>query len=303
MVLLIITPAILSALESIPQSIRDDLSLPAPALNEAISHSQLITLSRKLSSTDSKGLDSTTRHEPSRAYSLNCLLRGAKLYIPPPPPKPAPTPEYLALKARLEAEAQAKEYHAYLHRPSASQLNRQPSPIFSHSSPTDEHPANTDDDALTPSLVLNILVSILFTGFATYWALTNFRTPQFLSTIFSFSSSNSAYAHNYPGSVYSQPSRVFISLLAAVVVGIAEVGVYAAYLRKVDMAKKKEKRIVEKKTVIGEVGVGSRKKDVDAGPLQDEDREKEEIWGKGVNGGVRRRVRERWKEKQDLEEK
>ncbi|EFW16646.1 conserved hypothetical protein [Coccidioides posadasii str. Silveira] len=279
MVLLIITPAILSALESIPQSIRDDLSLPAPALNEAISHSQLITLSRKLSSTDSKGLDSTTRHEPSRAYSLNCLLPGAKLRSPGQRISCLPT------------------------SPIGVPVKSPPSPIFSHSSPTDEHPANTDDDALTPSLVLNILVSILFTGFATYWALTNFRTPQFLSTIFSFSSSNSAYAHNYPGSVYSQPSRVFISLLAAVVVGIAEVGVYAAYLRKVDMAKKKEKRIVEKKTVIGEVGVGSRKKDVDAGPLQDEDREKEEIWGKGVNGGVRRRVRERWKEKQDLEEK
>ncbi|WEW60516.1 hypothetical protein PRK78_006003 [Emydomyces testavorans] len=311
MVLLIITPTIFSALESLPRSIRDELSLPTPTLNAAISHTQLIALSRKLSSklsthsTDAK--QASEKHEPVTAYSLNSLLRGTKLYIPPPPPKPAPSPEYLALKARLEAEAQAKEYQAYLNPPSLSRLRHQPSPIFSSSSSiTDRHSYlsfhadDTFDDPLTPSLVLNILVSILFTGFATYWALSNFRTPQFFATMLSSSSSSSSgLAYNYPGSVYSQPSRVFISLLVALVVGVAEVGVYAAYLRKVEVAKRKEKHMVERKEVIGEVGAELLKKDVDVGQLRGREEVREEIWGKGVNGGARRRIRERWKENQD----
>lgn len=89
--------------------------------------------------------------------------------------------------------------------------------------------------------------------------------------------------------------RVFISLAAAVVVGVAEVVIYAAYLRKVKVAREKEGRIVEKKRVgfVVDGKVDDEVKGVDVG-------EKEEIWGRGVNGGVRRRVREKWEDKEGV---
>lgn len=90
MVLLVITPLIRSALESLPQPTRDETSLPDPASSEAISHTQLITLSQKLCSPDSD--DNTEKREDGlvTTYTLNSLLRGTKLYISPPPPRPAP---------------------------------------------------------------------------------------------------------------------------------------------------------------------------------------------------------------------
>ncbi|EEP81952.1 predicted protein [Uncinocarpus reesii 1704] len=157
MVLLVVTPLILAALESIPQHVRDELSLPAPKLDEAISHCQLIALSRKLSSVSYKHRTSISEagkfeHGHVRDFSLNALLRGTKLYLPPQPPTPAPSPEYLALKARLEAEAQAKEYQSYLHRPSVSQSTRQPLPIFASSviNTPSSHAEDTFDDPSYP---------------------------------------------------------------------------------------------------------------------------------------------------------
>ena len=100
MVLLVITSKIASALESVSQSTREELALPAPTLNEPISHAQLITLSRNLSS---QGQQSRKHdHEDAAgdeqsSHSLKSLLRGTKVYVPPPPPKPEPVqnaPQY-----------------------------------------------------------------------------------------------------------------------------------------------------------------------------------------------------------------
>ncbi|EEH17074.1 hypothetical protein PABG_07161 [Paracoccidioides brasiliensis Pb03] len=282
MVLLVITPAIASALDGIPASTRDELSLPTPTSCSAISHTQLVTLSRHLVSNPrfiEKGEGDANRYGGS---TLNSLLKGTRVYVPPPPPKPEPTPEYLALKASLLAEAEANRYNALLHSTST------------HPSPSRLWALNDNqNDPLTPSLVLNILVSILFTGFASYWGLSNYRIPTFLTFTSSPSPSN-------PGAVSSQPARVFISLLVALVVGVAEVGVYALYLKKVELARRKERAIVERKVVVGEVGVGdgdgNRGGNGDDGGVRiDGKGEKEEIWGRGVNGGVRRRVQERWK--------
>lgn len=98
MVLLAITPDVLSALESLSSSSRNKLSLPpAPTLGAPISHSQIITLSRHLTKTDrglnpsgsqiATGENDTTR---SKKCSLDSLLRGTNIYVPPPPPKPEP---------------------------------------------------------------------------------------------------------------------------------------------------------------------------------------------------------------------
>jgi hypothetical protein len=115
MVLLTITPNILSTLESLSPSLRDELSLPNPELNTPISHTQLITLSRYFTSQylgndlvsfadrrfkseegkEPNGQPSEQGQESSVLYSLNTLLRGVKLFIPPPLPKPEPVRLYL----------------------------------------------------------------------------------------------------------------------------------------------------------------------------------------------------------------
>lgn len=77
-------------------------------------------------------------------------------------------------------------------------------------------------------------------------------------------------------------------------VGIAEVVIYAVYLGKVSQAREREGRLKERKVIVGTEelrGREEKKKDGDG----DGDA-MEEIWGRGVNGGLRRRVREKWEE-------
>lgn len=101
MVLLTATPGIISAIETLPLAAREELSLAkTPGLKDPVSHSQLISIARRLSPRPTK---STGTHEEDNVvatvdpptcegskYTLNSLLRGTKLYIPPPAPKPAP---------------------------------------------------------------------------------------------------------------------------------------------------------------------------------------------------------------------
>lgn len=84
MVQLITTTRILSALEAIPTSDRKDLNLPSnPSLDSPITHDQLIRLSRYFRSENATS-------NPNDARTLNSLLHGTKVYVPPPPPKPEP---------------------------------------------------------------------------------------------------------------------------------------------------------------------------------------------------------------------
>lgn len=92
---------------------------------------------------------------------------------------------------------------------------------------------------------------------------------------------------------HSEPVFVLISMFVGLLVGVAEVVVYAAYLRKVAQAKAKEKSFKERKEVIKDDDTSSGPSN---GVAAQVDQTKEEIWGKGVNGGVRRRVRERWEQ-------
>lgn len=93
----------------------------------------------------------------------------------------------------------------------------------------------------------------------------------------------------------SEAVRVLLSFFAALSVAVAESVLYAVYLGKVVEARNKERKLKEKKVVIGPVeGDGESDEGVIVG-----EGEKEEIWGKGVNGGVRRRMREKWEKEQD----
>lgn len=86
MVLLVVTPCILSALEVVPTSRRKDLSLPeCLEVNGPISHEQLIGLSRFL-----KSNPEGNNGDDKISITLDSLLRGTKVYVPPPPKKPEP---------------------------------------------------------------------------------------------------------------------------------------------------------------------------------------------------------------------
>ncbi|KAE8147550.1 endoplasmic reticulum-based factor for assembly of V-ATPase-domain-containing protein [Aspergillus avenaceus] len=316
MVQLITTTRILSALETIPPTHRKDLSLPDnPSLGNPITHDQLIQLSRHLRLTNN-----------SQETTLNALLTGTKVYVPPPPKKPEPvsvhssqtsshdnniyiniynisttttskhtnqkdaiskqSPEYLALKARLLA---AYEQDAYTKMTSGTS-HAQPNPIFASSTPTLaalHDPAQYDDaeETLTPSLVFNIFLSVVITGFSVYFALRSFTTPELLTTAVS-----SVWRSAGRGGGVSESVRVLVSFLAAVGVGVAEVLIYVIYLGKVERARAKERKLKEKKEIVVREILGAEK----SGLMVDGD--KEEIWGRGPNGGLRRRVRERWEE-------
>jgi hypothetical protein len=116
MVLLVTTPTIVSALEIVSPASRDELQLPhSPAVGSPISHDQVIVLARYFTSSSGKSTqkeaenrnkepevpdpseekrdeecDDNAATEPPPLYTLNSLLRGTTVYIPPPPPKPEP---------------------------------------------------------------------------------------------------------------------------------------------------------------------------------------------------------------------
>ena len=92
---------------------------------------------------------------------------------------------------------------------------------------------------------------------------------------------------------------MLVSLFTGVLVGAAEVTVYAAYLRKVKQSRDKERAKKETKEFIGEFKPSDTVPELDSTSI-DTWTEKEEIWGRGVNGGTRRRVREKWESAQEM---
>jgi hypothetical protein len=306
-----------TALEAVPESQRSELNLPATLhLHEPITHEQLLRLAKHLQNDAAYQSSTTTADEHSRTTVLNTLLRGTKVYIPPPPKKPEPvpppipsiialrsciltpqqSPEYLASKARLLAEAERAAYQRL--------LNPTYTPNPDHADPHASSP-DAAEDTLTPSLVFNIFLSVVITGFSVYWALTKFTMPAILArTLTSWTGPGVEEAGREATGGASDAVRVLISFFAALSVAVAEAFLYGAYLEKVSRARAKEKRVKERKTFVGVVE-GEKKKADESGDVSvdaeaDVD-QKEEIWGKGVNGGVRRRVREKWEKEKDDE--
>lgn len=165
---------------------------------------------------------------------------------------------------------------------------------------TSPHLDNDEPDDISPSLILNILLSVVLCSLAV------FHASQRLGT-----DNDSFRSRNREG------IRVLLSLGAGIVVGIAETVIYAAYLRKVRAAREREGRRREVKQIMSTSVIGGengRFEDGEAKAVKERveggssrvipfDGEKEEIWGRGVNGGVRRRVREGWAKQCNLEEK
>lgn len=127
------------------------------------------------------------------------------------------------------------------------------------------------------------------TGFSVYWALTKFTMPEILARRFASWTGPQVDEMRQPGGA-SDAVRVLVSFFAALAVAVAEAFLYAAYIGKVEKAKAKERRVKERKSLVG---------DVEDESAQNVDREEDTIWGKGANGGVRRRVREKWEKEKE----
>lgn len=171
--------------------------------------------------------------------------------------------------ARLRADQERKEYRAMVAKQEAESQQ-----ALSGKTSSDEL---EEKDDISPSLVLNILLSVVMCA-AVAFHLTRW----------------------WP----NDGVRVLVSLGTGIVVGVAEVTVYAAYLRKVEESKMKERKKKERKELIGEftgeIGDDNAQEGREVSHTgTDAEVEKTEIWGRGKHGGMRRRVREKWEKEQD----
>ncbi|KAK0721549.1 endoplasmic reticulum-based factor for assembly of V-ATPase-domain-containing protein [Apiosordaria backusii] len=243
MVLLTMTPSIVEALQlwdslGCPlqdklQAGKDDAALDDAAVGKPILHSQIIELW------------SILRDAGHKEHSLESMLKGSWVYVPPPPPKPEPTNEYKALMARLRREEEQRAYERMTNPlpPTETFAQRFPSANMAKSfaavnRPTDERDLGDDDVTYNDvhrqlMLILNFLVSILGVA-ATLWVLARW---------------------------WSTPARLFLTMGGSLLVGIAEIAVYSGYIWHLGEAKKQEKKFKEVKQIIQTWAVGVEKEE------------------------------------------
>ncbi|KAK8087837.1 hypothetical protein PG997_002798 [Apiospora hydei] len=253
MVLLTMTTSIVEALQLVQESesaqtthdikseeadkattgdVSSEPSLADAAVGKPVSHGQIIDLWKQL-----KSLGHTK-------YSLEGLLRGATVYIPPPPPKPEPTPQYKALMERLRRDEEERSYERMLKagptRETFSQRFPNAPPLSlvesfaaanrpHQKSDLGEETISQEEIQQQVTLIINFLISIAGCAAALWIA------AQWWST----------------------PARLFLALGGSIVVAIAEVAVYNAYqwrMAKGDQKQqtKKEVRSIVKTWIVGE---------------------------------------------------
>ncbi|KAI0018211.1 endoplasmic reticulum-based factor for assembly of V-ATPase-domain-containing protein [Xylariomycetidae sp. FL0641] len=253
MVLLTMTPSIVEALKTLekresPEHRQTDKAesdsseskepcLSDPEVGKPISHGQIINLWKQLKE----------GQEESASTSLEELLRGANIYVPPPPPKPEPTDEFKALMARLRREEEERSYERMTQRapPRESFAQRFPFAPMAQSFAEVNKPSKAsdlgDDDIefgdvqKQVTLIFNFLVSIIGSG-AALW-----KAAQW----------------------WSVSARLFLSLGGALVVAVAEVAVYSAYQWRMAQGSKKEQQSKDNKKIVQTwvVGEQGEKKD------------------------------------------
>ncbi|SPO07614.1 uncharacterized protein DNG_10309 [Cephalotrichum gorgonifer] len=218
----------------------DEPSLDAPAPGKPISHGQILDLWKAL------------KDQKRTAYTLEKLLEGARVHIPPPPPKPesAKTPEFKALMARLRREEEARAYDRMLNPPQPLPFpTSQPSfssaahpssfdPFAAVHKPADPADVAADDNVAAIAkelnqqlmLVLNILLSVFGTAAAVWFA----------------------------ARWWSVTARLLLSLAAAIVVAIADVVIVSGFASKVARGRDKSKKEVEVREVVNTWVVGGK---------------------------------------------
>lgn len=237
MVLLTMTPGIARALSVVAEALPEDYSklqtpsepaLADPKPGNPVSHSQLIGLSRLVKQLPAASHDDAAV-EAALPTTLNALLRKTTIYVPPPPPKKQQTPEYLALMARLRAEEEARSYERMLNPPPARETFTQRFPN-SRSRMPDHFSIGVDevDDVSYEEvhrqiiLIINVLISVVCVAVFVWVAARH----------------------------WSVGKRLGLSMGSSLAVAIAEVVVYSGYVRKVQEAKRAEKKKPEVKEIV-----------------------------------------------------
>ncbi|KAF2739501.1 hypothetical protein EJ04DRAFT_329644 [Polyplosphaeria fusca] len=233
MVLLMMTPAIVRAIDTARECAGDELSklqlpdepsLAEPEAGKPISHSQLIDISKLLK----KHAD--TAQADHGAFTLDLLLKGSAIHIALPPPKKEPTREYKALMERLRREEEARAYERMLNPPPPNETFSQRFPGAPISAQFHSIGADApDDDDLSYAevhrqiiLIINIIVSIVACS-VFIWV---------------------AARH------WSVPKRLALSMGGSGLIAIAEVAIYSGYVRRIREAKAKEKNKPEIKEIM-----------------------------------------------------
>ncbi|KAK1723341.1 hypothetical protein CaCOL14_012277 [Colletotrichum acutatum] len=202
-------------------------------IGEPITHSQILDLWKSL------------KTEGIEGFSLEGLLRGARVYVPPPPPKPEPSAEYKALMARLRREEEERTYQRMLKQPSRMEAFSQQFPSAAaraHAFAEVNRPMNEadhGDDEVTLGdvqkqimVILNFLISIIGVA-ATIWIAARW---------------------------WNVTARIFLTLGGAIVVLIAEVAVYSGYVWRIGEAKSKTKEPEEIREVMQSWVLGKESK-------------------------------------------
>ncbi|KAH7029088.1 endoplasmic reticulum-based factor for assembly of V-ATPase-domain-containing protein [Microdochium trichocladiopsis] len=278
MVLLTMTRSIVEALQAVPDTqdamigdataeTSQEPSLSSPAIGKPISHGQIIDLRNRL-----KPLDKDR-------FSLEKLLLGASVYVPPPPPKAEPSEEYKALMARLRRDEEERAYERLTQKSFATReafSERFPGAPMSmaHAFAETNRPSKADDidgdefefgDVQRQvTLIFNFLVSIIGCG-AALWLAARW---------------------------WSTPARLFLALGGSIVVAIAEVIVYSIFNWRIKEGGKREKKKKEHKEILNTWVVGGP----DDGPAVPEEKlldgPGEHSTGVDHAGFVRKRIKD-----------
>ncbi|KAG9499204.1 hypothetical protein J7337_010023 [Fusarium musae] len=195
-------------------------TLDDPKLGNPISHGQIVDLWKEL------------KAQGNSNFTLEQLLRGGSVYIPPPPPKPEPSPEYKALMARLRREEEARSYERMINPPPQHETFKDHFPSITASfaaanRPTSASDFGDDDVAMEEvhkqiTLIINFLVSIAGVA-GTLWVTARW---------------------------WSLPARMFLTMGGSILVALAEVVVYNAYIWKMDQGRKKHGKVKEVREVV-----------------------------------------------------
>ncbi|PFH63260.1 hypothetical protein XA68_15894 [Ophiocordyceps unilateralis] len=231
-------------------------SLARPAVGKPISHGQIVYLWTTLQS---------WQHS---SYSLEKLLQGSRVFVPPPPPKREPSDEYKALMARLRHEEASRAYQRMVKPSIPNETFHDGFPTAAQTFATVNRPAHAadlgdDEDEVTYAevqrqvmLIINFLVSIVGVA-GTLWVVARW---------------------------WSLPARLLLALSGAMVVAVAETVVYRAYVWRMGQARVKQKAVSETKEVVNTWVVGQGARDDKDSPILLKSRRD------SLGGAARRRI-------------
>ena len=237
MVRLTITPSTQNAIQQYKEagedfgaiSIHSDPPLDDACVGDAISHGQVIAISKYL---ESKSIND--RNGYRLTSTLDSLLRGSRIYHEQPPKKPQPTSEYQALMARLRREEEAAAYERMINPPLPVETFGQRFPnaggprLFGKAETSEIDEVTYADVNRQIALIFNVIISIVACSVALWLASKH----------------------------WSVPKRLGLSMGGSGIVAIAEVVVYAGYIRRVQAAKTQSKKQVEVKEIIDTWEIG-----------------------------------------------